>query len=163
MWDKLEPGFKRKIGRGERRNPGERGFMARASLAFFFWTKGTGQKDKQSNRVKGKRTCRTKLMKDWRICDVRGEGGAGNRCQIFVLYTYMIRYMGVGEQHEQGRPKWIPVRQNGLSNTWHRIDCIIFISKVYKSRFYGPFFIKSSIFLSQIVHLFCILSYFHCF
>ena len=32
------------------------------------------------------------------------------------LSQYLVP-MGVGEQHEQGRPKWISVRQKGLSNT----------------------------------------------
>ena len=41
--------------------------------------------------------------------------------------------MGVGEQHGQGRRKWISVRQNSLSYTLQRIDYTIFIIKMIKS------------------------------
>ena len=41
--------------------------------------------------------------------------------------------MGVGEQHEQGRPKGISVQQNSLSYTLQKIDCTIFVKKLIKN------------------------------
>ena len=42
----------------------------------------------------------------------------------------MALAMGVGEQHDQGRPKWFLVRQNSLSYTLQKIDRFIFVKKI---------------------------------
>ena len=45
----------------------------------------------------------------------------------------VVMVMGVGERHEQGRHKWISVRQNSLSYTLSKKVSIISIIKLIKS------------------------------
>ena len=69
--------------------------------------------------------------------------------------------MGVGERHEQGRHKWISVRQNSLSYTLSKKVSIISIIKLIKSWFYRHFFKKVYNFHDTICSFFYILSYFY--
>ena len=71
--------------------------------------------------------------------------------------------MGVGEQHQHGRPTWIQVRQNSMSYTLQMISCIIFIIKLMKRCFYGDFYTKSSIFMTQFASFISVSSYLYSF